>query len=76
MDQKSIRGADLLNFLEKIKKSIFSIDNANISQLYLLDKLVSGRQGEIHSRSTILLLGHWGYERLTHLIFSERVNKS
>jgi hypothetical protein len=29
---------------EKIKKSIFSIENANVSQLFLLDKLVS-RQG-------------------------------
>jgi hypothetical protein len=28
---------------EKIKKSIFSIDNANICQLFLLDKLVSGQ---------------------------------
>jgi hypothetical protein len=28
---------------EKIKKSIFSIDNANISQLFQLDKLVNGQ---------------------------------
>jgi hypothetical protein len=28
---------------EKMKKSIFSIDNANLSQLFLLDKLVSGQ---------------------------------
>jgi hypothetical protein len=49
----SLIGADLLELLraercvlklkyEKNKKSIFSIDNANISKLFLLDKLVSG----------------------------------
>ncbi len=38
-----LKGIPLNLKYEKMKKSIFSIDKANISQLFLLDKLVSGQ---------------------------------
>jgi hypothetical protein len=38
----------------KMQKSIFSIDKANISQIFLLDKLVSG-QGLDQNQSVLIL---------------------